>query len=586
MSALLQLIDISFSHSHETLFEGLNLTINHNDKIGLVGHNGTGKSTLLSLIKGDKTLDSGEIRQPNAVKIGIVEQFVSQSLQVLTLLDAVIDVLPEDEQQVLGWQAQSQLMTLGFTAAQFSLPVAGLSGGQQNLMLIARALILQPDVLLMDEPGNHMDIAALARLEQFLALECHCPFLIISHDRHLLDNVCKKTVFLRDKRTYEFDLPFAQALERLKDEDRIAQNRRALEEKEIKRLQATAKRLAIWGQQHDNEKFVRRAKSMEKRIEKLDDSKTAVSQGSPLKLSLKNHSLGAKQVMAIQDCEIKTPDQTRLLLNIEQLYVRPGDRIALLGVNGVGKSSTLETIRKRFADQAQELPSGAGDIRFNPRAELGYYDQALVAFNQSLTRLEWLREQTSANEETLKHSLINAGVLYRDFDRRVDSLSGGEKARMMFMAFSLNQPNFMILDEPTNHIDLEGKQQLTEQLTDSGATLLITSHDRHFLDEIITRWWWIDQGKIVEVTSGEAFYDSLIKRQAVNATANVTSDVTEEPIAVVSGSITDETAMLERVDELEAKLQADLARKEKFQKPQLQAQWQAELDVLWAKLEA
>ncbi|MFT4924046.1 MAG: ATP-binding cassette subfamily F protein 3 [Phenylobacterium sp.] len=582
MSALLQLIDISYSHSHETLFEGLNLTINQHDKIGLVGHNGTGKSTLLSLIKGDKSLDAGEIRKPNAVKVGIVEQFVDKTLQTATLIDAVIAVIPEDDRLSNSWQAESQLMTLGFSAEQFSLPVAGLSGGQQNLLLIARALVQQPDVLLMDEPGNHMDISALARLEQFLALECQCPFLIISHDQYLLDNVCKKTVFLRDKRTYEFDLPFEQAFERLVEEDRVAQNRRALEEKEIKRLQATAKRLAIWGQQHDNEKFVRRAKSMEKRIVKLDQSKTEVSKGSPLNLTLKNHSLGAKQVMAMENCAIRTPDQVRLLLDIELLVIRPGDRIALLGINGVGKSSTLETIRKACA--SEEPP--AANIRFNPRAELGYYDQGLVTLDQDLTRLDWLRQYTPANEDSLKHSLINAGVSYQDFDRRVNSLSGGEKARMMFMAFALNQPNFMILDEPTNHIDLEGKKQLTEQLMSSGATLLITSHDRHFLDKIATRWLWIDQGKLVEVTSGDDFYQSLIGAgMSADKMKTVATDRSDDSSAVDTAEpMTDEDQLLARADELETKLTADLARKAKFQKAHLHAQWQQELEEIWAQL--
>ena len=596
MSALLQLIDISYSHSHDTLFDGLNLTINHQDKIGLVGHNGTGKSTLLRLIKGEGIdSDSGEIRKPNGVNVGIVEQFVDSTLLSMTLIDAVVTVLPEDERLSLSWQAESQLMQLGFCAEQFSLPVAGLSGGQQNLLLIARALIVQPDVLLMDEPGNHMDIAALARLELFLAQQCHCPFLIISHDQHLLDKVCQKTVFLRDKRIYSFDLPFNQALLQLHEADRVAQSRRAVEEKEIKRLQATAKRLTIWGRQHDNEKFIRRAKSMEKRIDKLDQAKTEVSKGSPLSLSLKNLSLGAKQLLAIENCEIKTPDQARSLLHIEQLIIRPGDRIALLGVNGVGKSSTLETITKRYhgdnsdavnregKGEAKGAAKGAGEgaIRFNPRAEMAYYDQALTCLELDLTRLDWLRQQTSASEETLKHALINAGVPYQDFDRKVNSLSGGEKARMMFMCFALNQPNFMILDEPTNHIDLEGKQQLTEQLMASGATLLITSHDRHFLDQIATRWWWIDQGQIVEVNDGEAFYHNLIADQPVSKPQPITA-----PPAVVSADIlTDEDQMLSRVDELEAKLAADIARKAKFQKPELQTQWRAELAALWQRLE-
>ena len=575
MSALLQLLDLSFSHSHQTLFDDLNLTINQKDKIGLVGHNGTGKSTLLSLIKGEQELDSGEIRKPNYVNIGIVDQFVSPQLQSMTLLDAVIDQLPEDEKLASRWQAESQLLALGFEQHQFDVPVKGLSGGQQNLLLIARALILAPQLLLMDEPGNHMDIAAMTKLSQFLAHDCQCPFLMISHDQHLLDNVCTKTVFLRDKRTYEFDLPFEQARERLAQEDEIAANRRELEEKEIKRLQSTAKRLAIWGREHDNEKISRKAKAIEKRAIKLDQSKTEISKGSPLNLTLKNLGLGAKQVLAIDNCNILTPDGQRQLLNIEQVIIRPGDRVALLGINGVGKSSTLETVRKAFAVQT----STDEKIRFNPRVELGYYDQELASLEQQQTRLDWLRTHTSVNEEELKRTLISAGVAYQDFDRMVNTLSGGEKARMMFMAFALNQPNFMILDEPTNHIDLAGKAQLTEQLMDSGATLLMTSHDRHFLDNVATRWLWIDQGQLNEVNSAQAFYNSLIEQLPVQSV-----NITQPKVETIVTTIDDEGAILERIDELESKLCADKARKAKFQKPELQLQWQAELDELWAKV--
>lgn len=587
MSALLQLIDISFSHSHETLFEGLNLTINQGDKIGLVGHNGTGKSTLLSLIKGDRENDSGEIRKPNYVKVGIVEQFVPNELYGLTLIDTIINLFAEDERLANRWQAESQLLALGFAQTQFDLPVKGLSGGQQNLMLIGRALILQPDVLLMDEPGNHMDIAAMTRLEHFLKIQCQCPFLMISHDQHLLDNVCKKTVFLRDKRTYEFDLPFEQATERLRQADEVAQKHRALEEKEIKRLQSTAKRLAIWGREHDNEELSRKAKTIEKRAEKLNQNKTEVSKGSPLNLTLKNLSLGAKQVLAIEDCDINTPDQVRKLLNIEQLFIRPGERIALLGVNGVGKSSTLESIRKKYAADDRE----SGNIRFNPRAQLGYYDQELACLDKEQSRLDWLRENTPANEDTLKRSLINAGVSYQDFSRLVNTLSGGEKARMMFMTFSLNQPNFMILDEPTNHIDLAGKQQLTEQLMESGATLLITSHDRHFLDKVATRWVWIDQGKLVEVTSADAFYQSLLAQPGSESSARKEPSAkeplaTEESKAIESEThlMEEEDAILQRIDELESKLEADKVRKAKFQKPEQQVKWQQELRELWEKV--
>lgn len=575
MSALLQLIDICFSRRHGQLFDGLNLTINNGDKIGLVGHNGSGKSTLLSVIKGELEADSGEIRKPGAVNFAVVDQFVPKHLSTLDLIDAVVDALPPDEQLTRRWQAESHLMQLGFTLAQLDIPVKGLSGGQQNLMLIARALVQQPQLLLMDEPGNHMDIAAMSRLVQFLKNDCRCGFLVISHDQYLLDEVCSKTFFLRDKKVYQFDLPFSEAEQALVEQDEVAQKRLALEEKEIKRLQATAKRLAIWGKQYDNEKFSRKAKSIEKRAEKLDAEKTEVTKGSGLKLSLGNNSLGAKQMLAVDNLEISTPDNNRVLLNIEQLVIRPGDRVALLGVNGVGKSTTLE----KLMGQYRQGEDKSGHIRFNPRSELAYYDQELITLEVKQSRLDWLRANTNASEDDLKHALIAAGIAYEDFDRNVTELSGGEKARMMFLSFALNRPNLMVLDEPTNHIDLAGKAELANQLMQSGATLLITSHDRYFLDVIATRWLWITDGKLVEVNGPDAFYDSLMAQPGSKPVEKAKSIKEVEAVAEVD----DEMLALERIDELEHLLAADKARKPKFQKPQLQDQWQEELDTLYAK---
>lgn len=585
MSALLQLIDIHFSFQYGQLFDGLNLTINSGDKIGLVGHNGSGKSTLLALIKGEHSLDGGEIRMPNAVNIAVVDQFVPKALNSLTLIDAVVAALPPDEQLSARWQAESQLMQLGFEPQQFDIPVRGLSGGQQNLMLIARALVTEPQLLLMDEPGNHMDIAAMSRLVQYLKNDCRCGFLVISHDQYLLDEVCNKTFFLRDKQVYSFALPFSEAEQALHDHDEQAQKHRSLEEKEIKRLRATAKRLAIWGKQYDNDKFSRKAKSIEKRADKLDAQKTEVSKGSGLKLSLENHDLGAKQMLAVDDLAIKTPDGARALLHIDQLVIRPGERVALLGVNGVGKSTTLETLMKQYANGADPQAK----IRFNPRAELAYYDQELSSLDAEQTRLDWLRANTNAVEDDLKHSLIGAGIAFKDFDRKVCLLSGGEKARMMFLAFSLNKPNLMVLDEPTNHIDLAGKAELAEQLMQSGATLLLTSHDRHFLDAIATRWLWITDGKLVEVNGPEAFYDSLMHAAKAEASSSTSAQANASSVqseVAQANEIDDELALLERIDELETLLAADKARKPKFQKPQLQAQWQQELEKLTAALEA
>lgn len=584
MSALLQIIDLSFSRSHQALFSHLNLSVNTGDRIGLVGHNGCGKSTLLSLIRGHQEFDSGEIRKPRGLRIAWVEQFVPTFLEQMTLLDATLNTLDDEEVPLLGWKAENQLLQLGFNQQQFTVPVTGLSGGQQNLLLIARSLLKEPELLLMDEPGNHMDILALNRLEVFLKTQVHCPFVIVSHDQYLLNNVCSKTVFIRDQRTFEFDLPFDAASKQLQIHDQHAANHRQQEEKEIKRLRATAKRLAIWGRENDNEDLSRKAKSIEKRADKLNGEKTELTEGSKLNLQLDNLALLARQVISLENVEIHTPDNAKKLLSIKHIVIRPGDRVALLGINGVGKSSTLEVIRKKFANNER----AENGIRFNPRVTLGYYDQGLDSLNTQESRSDWLRANTQGNEHQIKRTLINSGIPFTDFSRKVNSLSGGEKARMMFMQFQIDQPNLMILDEPTNHIDLFGKQQLTDQLIASGASLIITSHDRYFLEKIANRWLWIDNEELQEIGDSQAFYLSVETRVQHKEVKNEEklNDATPSLLKVDPNFHQGkEDDILQRIDQLETKLNEDIDRKAKFQKPGLQAKWRQEIESLWNLLQ-
>ena len=579
MSVLLQLLNLSFSRHHKPLLHEINLSIHDGDRMGLVGHNGSGKTSLLNLMAGIEQPDDGEIRAIRQLNIALVEQFVPDSLNALSVLEAALQIFSEETRWSESYQAESILQQLGFTTGQFDTPVSGISGGEQNLLLIARAMLKKPQLLIMDEPGNHLDIRAMSQLQQFLA-ETRIPWLMVSHDRALLNAVCTRTLFLRDQRLYAFDLPYDQAKLQLQHQDEAAEKTRLNEEREIDRLKVSAKRLATWGKVYDNEDLARKAKSMEKRIDRLEADRTFISRGSGLSLSLASRALAANQVLYVAQLPIcAVPEQP--LYHINELILKPGDRVALLGVNGVGKSTTLNLLRHHYE---QGLPDPQ-HLRFNPNVKLGFYDQQLAEFQAPLGRIDWLRQQTHSSEDDLKRVLIQSGVPFADFQQPVHQLSGGEKARMMFMRFRLEQPNFLILDEPTNHIDLEGKEQLEEELIRSAATLLITSHDREFIDRLATRWLWIDQGQLRELTSPALFYQSLISPQ-VGAKLKPTSITSAAETHTQSvESLADPDAMLARIDVLEGLLQADLARRPKFQKPAKQQQWQAEIDQLWQQLE-
>ncbi|ETW94014.1 MAG: hypothetical protein ETSY1_36725 [Candidatus Entotheonella factor] len=579
MSVLLQCIDLSYSRPHKSLFQQINLSIHDGDRMGLVGHNGSGKSTLLHLLAGIETPDAGEIRTVRQLRIALVEQFVPDVLSPLSLLDAAWMGFSEEQRWSESYQAEAILQQLGFTTSQLTTPVHGLSGGEQNLLLIARALLQNPQLLLMDEPGNHLDIQAMSQLQSFLA-QTQVPWLMVSHDRALLNAVCSRTLFLRDESLYAFDLSYDQAKVELQHQDEAAERTRTSEEREIDRLKASAKRLATWGRVYDNEDLARKAKSMEKRVDKLETDRTFVTRGSGLRLSLASRALAAKQVLYVTRLPVcAVPEQP--LYHIDELIIRPGERIALLGANGVGKSTTLNLLRQHYA---QGLPDPQR-LRFNPNVTLGFYDQQLEMLQTPISRFDWLRQQTHNSEDDLKRVLIQSGVPFADFQQPVDQLSGGEKARMMFMRFRLSQPNFLILDEPTNHIDLEGKEELEEELISSAATLVITSHDREFINRIATRWLWIHQGQLLELTSPTPFYQSLMQSRAGSTPeAKSVRSTSASSLTAVEPHM-DPDVMLARIDQLESLLKADVARKPKFQKPAKQQQWRAEIDRLWQQLE-
>jgi ATPase subunit of ABC transporter with duplicated ATPase domains len=521
---------------------------------------------LFSLLTQKKSPDEGEIIQPRGLQLGLVEQFVPEHLRDKSLEQAVLTVLPEESQQIDLYKVQTLLGSLGFTPAQFQLTLNDLSGGQQNLALLARAMIVEPELLLMDEPGNHMDVLALSRLKNYLLSHRNLTFLLISHDRDLLDSCCNRTCFLRDLKIMNYDLAYVQARIALAEHDETAANRRRQEQQELNRVKASAKRLALWGKTFDNEKLSRKAKSMEKRVEKLEQNITEVTRGSGLDLSLETNSLNSKTVLTLESLNVSTPDRKMHLLDCEYLVARPGDRIALLGENGSGKSTTLNRIMAEYTNPAK------GTIRFNPNVSLIYYDQELQQFGQDIGRFDWLRNRVNVPDEPIKRALIQSGVAYRDFDQPVNQLSGGEKARMMFLLIRLVRPNLMILDEPTNHIDLEGREQLEEQLMSSGATLIITSHDRRFLENIATRFWTIRDQRLSEDQSLENFYRNL----GDAAPGGRLKSAAEKSAGIDSGtrcsnrSLEDE--YLQRIEKLESLLQADKKRKPKFQKPEKQNQ--------------
>ena len=317
------------------------------------------------------------------------------------------------------------------------------------------------------------------------------------------------------------------------------------------------------------------AKSRERRVERMEEDRTFVSSGSPLDLELQLGDTRAKQALIIENFDVQVPG--RKLYSIDELIVRPGDRIALLGANGTGKSTLIRSIMHAYQRGGSEQ-----GIRFSPQSVIGYYDQELdeVAGDESL--LAFACARVEAAEQQVRTRLIRSGFSHGDHDKRVGQMSGGERARLLFLVHALNSPNFMILDEPTNHIDIAGKEQLEYELLASNATLLITSHDRRFLRRLANRFLWIRDGMLIEVPDAERFF-------GFSAPVDFTSTDTEAQSGRADSEsfqplVQSADQVLEQIVELERRLAEDEARKAKFRKPALQQRWRDELQVLYARL--
>ncbi|MDC8759750.1 ABC-F family ATP-binding cassette domain-containing protein [Janthinobacterium fluminis] len=552
------------------LFQDLSFTLKLGDRIGLIGHNGSGKSTLLGLLGGTREASAGTIQYARACRLQHVEQHLPAALAELTLYQALL--APVLDQPELHWRVDSLLDELGIDAATAQVPVKSLSGGQHTRLLLGRALLQEPNLLLLDEPSNHLDLPSLLWLEQFLST-WRGAFILVSHDQRLLDNVARKSWILRDQRLYAFDLACGPALLALAEADAVAQARRAAEQKEIDRLAASSQRLAIWGRTYDNEDLARKAKTMQKRVDKLKDEQSFVSRGAPWRLSLRGKALAADRLLVLEDLAVRPAPSAPVLFRAEQLWLKPGDKVALLGANGSGKSSLL---RACWADIVAQT-AGPG-WRYHAGANIGYYDQSLRQLADDADLPDALYpfaslSEAARSEVARRQALIAAGFPYSRHGQKVATLSGGERARLLFLGLSLASYHLLLLDEPTNHLDLQGKRELAQALRDFDGACLLVSHDRDLIEQSCNRFWVVHEGRLEQWLDADSAYRRLLAVGEADAPA-----VPAAPAPTrVEPAASDAERQLARLCELEQLLDEDSRRKPKHQKPASQLQWREEM---------
>ncbi|HAS1959247.1 TPA: ABC-F family ATP-binding cassette domain-containing protein [Enterobacter cloacae] len=569
MSTLLTAQSLRVDTAFGTLFDSLSFTLKKGDRIGLLGDNGCGKSTLLKVLDGTDSPAAGSVALAGHCLMARVEQHLPEAIYPLTMLDAVLAQLPTTERESLRWKAETLLAGMGFTPQDMALTSATLSGGQHTRLLLARALIGEPDLLLLDEPSNHLDLPTMLWLEQFLQ-NWSGSFVLVSHDRQLLDAVTNGSWILRDKMLHYFALPCTAARQALVAKDESDALRHKAEQKEIDRVTASARRLATWGKVYDNEDLARKAKQMEKQVERLKECQTELTAGSPWTLTLRGDALRADRLLEMENLGVPPAPGLPDLFHVDIARLKSGDRVAIVGRNGCGKSSLMKLIWRHFSGE----PSEAG-LKLHPRVSPGYYDQTLNQLPDEATIFDALEPFAPAPQDR-KMALISAGFPWARHGQKVSTLSGGERSRLLFVGLTLARYSLLMLDEPTNHLDMEGKEALATTLQQFDGGVLLVSHDRQLIAQSCNRFWLIEDGLLSEWHDAEAVFERLRERTGLMASSASLA------VADVKAQASDD--LLERLIALETLLAEDLARKPKHQKPHLQAQWRKEIEVIEAKL--
>jgi ATPase subunit of ABC transporter with duplicated ATPase domains len=491
--ALISLRDLGMV-TPRPLFQNLTLSFGPGDRIGLVASNGAGKSTLLRCLAGQADPDSGSVTLSRGASLGFVEQDVPPGLLGLTLTEALRRALPPAQRTHEAWRVGAVLDEFATPAMLRDRPLAALSGGWQRLALLARIWITQPDALLLDEPTNHLDAEKIALLENWISgPAADTPMVIASHDRSFLDACTTRTLFLRPGLSRLYAHPYTTARALLADDDAAQDRKHTKDAKEVTRLRRNAGALRNIGVNSGSDLLQKKSMQLRERAERLETNLRPLHRERSGDIRLLSRDTHAKVLAAIRDLVVTTPDGTPLF-RISKLDVRVGDRLVLLGRNGAGKSQFLGLLRRSMSEPV------AG-VQVSPSLVLGYTDQGMAHLPDNATPHGFIAGRSGIGDARATSLLAGTGLSIEAQTRPISLLSPGQKARLGLLALRLAEPNFYVLDEPTNHIDIPGQEQLERELLAQGATCVLVSHDRSFVEAVGTRFLLIDQGQVREVNA-------------------------------------------------------------------------------------
>ena len=527
--------NIAKYYAAEKVLHNVSFAVNTGEKIGIVGENGGGKTTLFKVIAGLEGHDGGSLTVRKGATIGLLDQIPSYpsdytTLDVLntafvrelelkrqmTALEGKMGAADQGIEQVLKHYTQVQLefeimggyriedtraricTGLQLADAMLESKFTSLSGGEKTVICVAKMLLEAPDILLLDEPSNHLDIEAVEWLESYLS-EYAGTVLIISHDRYFLDRSVKKIIEIDNGEAEIYHGNYTYYVGERERRLTALFDAYTDQQKKIKAMEQAIKRFREWGIQGDNPKFFRKAASIQKQLDKLEKIDRPQLERDSIKLSLKAGQRSGSDVLVIQDL-YKSYSAQQVLKGLN-FHLRYGEKAALVGPNGCGKTTLLKLIL------GAETPD-RGMIELGSGAKIGFLEQNVVFPDSFATVLETFREKCPMPEGQARSVLAKFLFFGVDVFKSVAALSGGERSRLRLGQLMHQDINLLILDEPTNHLDIPAREMLGHALAEFNGTLLFVSHDRYFINSLAERVAELRAGRIINYPGNYDYYRS------------------------------------------------------------------------------
>ena len=540
------MIDISVSslvksfEIGKNILDGLSFSINSGERVGILGRNGCGKTTLFRILVGEIGYDEGEVMIAPSKRLGLISQIpvyptdwttedvLRDAHKRLYALSAKIDALAaqmehddspallgeydrlsEDFRRLGGYSMDTDRNRvangLDIPAAMRAQLFSSLSGGEKTRVNLARLILEDTDILLLDEPTNHLDLHATEWLEDYL-LHFKGTVLVISHDRWFLDKVVQRSIEINEGRAelYSGNYSFYVEERQRRFEEKLKKYER--DQAKIEQLTRAAEQMHLWAFM-GADKLHKRAFSMEKRIEKLSQSERPAEQ-KKLNVKFKQREFEGDEVLVAEDVSKSFGERT--LFSAIDLLVRGGERVALIGDNGTGKSTLVKLI------MGEETPD-TGYLYRGPAVRTAYLPQIVSFSDESRSALDTMLYDCRCQPQEARDRLAAFGFRGESVFTPVGTLSGGEKSRLRLCMLMGADINFLILDEPTNHLDIASREWMEDALSDYEQTLLFVSHDRYFIEKFATRIWALAGGKITDFRGGYGDYCKWRERQEVFA---------------------------------------------------------------------